>query len=204
MKPLYTELEYQTSKSTDKLPCECYHCGTHFYTLKTLITQELKLSRGRIKYCTTTCLSQSKTSNSTNTVLCKNCGESFIKKISQIKKTSNNFCSRSCSSSFNNKARDKKEKIVKPKKEKLAKFNYLIGKTKSDMFDNYKWQNARSCIQKHARYIYNNSNKNKCCSVCGYEKHFEVAHIKSVSSFDNSTNIVDGINNIDNRSEERR
>lgn len=33
--------------------------------------------------------------------------------------------------------------------------------------------------------------------ICGYDKHFEVAHIKAVSSFDNESKVKD-INDIEN------
>jgi len=35
-------------------------------------------------------------------VVCKNCDKKFIKDYSQIKKTKNNFCSNSCSTTYNN------------------------------------------------------------------------------------------------------
>lgn len=37
-----------------------------------------------------------------------------------------------------------------------------------------------------------------CCEVCGYDKHFELCHIKSVSSFDNNTpiKVVNNLNNL--------
>ena len=71
-------------------------------------------------------------------------------------------------------------------------------KTKGDVFKDKKWQNARSTIQKHARFVYQNSNKSKCCFYCGYDKHYEVAHKKSVSDFDDKSKIVDEINDVEN------
>lgn len=59
------------------------------------------------------------------------------------------------------------------------------------------WQSWRSSIQKGARSVYRNSSKPKRCVVCGYDKTYEVAHIKSVSDFDEDTMISD-INNVDN------
>lgn len=56
--------------------------------------------------------------------------------------------------------------------------------TKKELFSRCSnWQNARSWIQKSARKIYENSEKPKQCVVCGYDKHYEVAHIKAVSDF---------------------
>lgn len=70
--------------------------------------------------------------------------------------------------------------------------------TKGEVFDKYSnWQCARSQIQKHARKVYADSDKPKECCVCGYDKHYEVAHIKAVSEFDDEV-LVSEINDIDN------
>lgn len=71
-------------------------------------------------------------------------------------------------------------------------------KTKGEIFSSHKnWQSARSDIRKDASRIFNNSGKDKCCAICGYNKTIQVAHIKAVSEFDNSTLIKD-INCINN------
>ena len=70
--------------------------------------------------------------------------------------------------------------------------------TKGELFfrrENY--QSARSSIRKNAIDTYKNSNKPKCCLVCGYSKTYEVAHIKGVSDFDNNT-LISEINDISN------
>ena len=59
------------------------------------------------------------------------------------------------------------------------------------------WQSWRSTIQKNARDTYNKSNKPKHCVICGYDKTYDVAHIKAVSDFDDDV-LVSEINNIDN------
>lgn len=70
--------------------------------------------------------------------------------------------------------------------------------TKKQLFDKYNaWQTARSAIAKMARQVFNNSGKPKMCMVCGYDKHYEVAHIIAVSDFDDDV-LVSEINNIDN------
>lgn len=70
--------------------------------------------------------------------------------------------------------------------------------TKAQLFDRYtQWQTARSAIAKGARQIFNNSSKPKKCAICGYERHYEVCHIKAVSDFDDNALIAE-INNIDN------
>ena len=70
--------------------------------------------------------------------------------------------------------------------------------TKGQLFDRYKqWQTARSAIAKMARQIFNNSTKSKRCAICGYDKHYEVAHIKAVSDFDDDV-LISEINDINN------
>ena len=70
--------------------------------------------------------------------------------------------------------------------------------TKGDLFKRRnQWQSARSAIQKEARLIYKNSNKPKKCICCGYDKHYEVAHIRAVSDFGNNT-FISEINDINN------
>lgn len=74
----------------------------------------------------------------------------------------------------------------------------VANKTKVELFSNRaNWQSARSAIAKHSRMIFENSDKPKCCLVCGYDKHYDVAHIKSVSSFSDETKISE-INDINN------
>ena len=73
-----------------------------------------------------------------------------------------------------------------------------MSKTKGEIFDMCSsWQAARSLIATNARTIYMASNRPKQCACCGYDKHFEVAHIKAVSSFDKNV-LLSEINAEDN------
>lgn len=78
------------------------------------------------------------------------------------------------------------------------KTHSVVNSTKGKLFSNRtNWQSARSSIQKHARLVYFGINKEPSCEICGYNKHVEVAHKKSVSSFDDSSTILQ-INDIAN------
>lgn len=138
---------------------------------------------------------------------CQHCHEIILVpekgKIHQTK--IKKFCNSSCASSFNNKARF----VVKPKiliefvKGQIKNISSPkwphVNKTKKELFDSCeKWQTARGYIQKHARYVYNNSDKPKECIECGYSRHYQVAHFESVSSFPGSALIIEEINNIKN------
>lgn len=74
----------------------------------------------------------------------------------------------------------------------------VLQKTKGDLLSSRKnYQSYRSAIRKLAEKTYKESGKPLSCSVCGYDKHIEIAHIKAVSDFDNSSTIAE-INSIDN------
>lgn len=102
MIPLYTKEDFKNSKSTDKLPCKCYNCNNTFFTTKKLISQEIRENRNRIKYCSQKCHIKANHFTSKK-VKCKNCNKEFYKVQSQIKRSKNNFCSKSCSATYNNK-----------------------------------------------------------------------------------------------------
>lgn len=102
MKPLYTQELYDSVKSTYNLPCECYNCGETFYKPKKEIKYFLKGNPNRtIQFCSHSCAKKYKSPRIP--VECSNCKKQFNKKQSEIKKTNNNFCSLSCSATYNNK-----------------------------------------------------------------------------------------------------
>lgn len=114
----------------------------------------------------------------------KNCTE-FCKKLG-YKYTTDSISFKERLESLNLDILDFKNKI------KLDSF------TKEEIFNNYKnWSSARSAIQKDARITYEKSDRQKSCYVCGYNKCYEVAHIKSVASFSGDS-LISEINNINN------
>ena len=135
-----------------------------------------------------------------NPNICKSCG-CFIKvgenqKVSEVRKKQ--FCNQSCNATFNNKVRYRETKPKKEKKEKLEKFSYFEGVTKKQFFDKKGvYYLYRAAIRRHAHFIFNSLGGDQKCKVCGYDKHVEVCHIKSVSSFDDNDLITD-INSFDN------
>jgi hypothetical protein len=101
MKILYTQAEFDSAKSTDKLLCQCYYCGQSFGLPKKKIKFHLPLNDGRGKYCSKKCQSLSQITEVS--VNCTNCSKPLKKTLSESKKSKNHFCSRSCSVSYNNK-----------------------------------------------------------------------------------------------------
>lgn len=101
MKPLYSDIDFDKCRSSDKLPFSCYQCGNTFYTRKILIKRILSgRQNGSSQFCSRYCHNQFKTKNIE--VQCKQCLCQFLKKEYFIKEGSNNFCSRSCSVTYNN------------------------------------------------------------------------------------------------------
>lgn len=98
MKPLYTKDEYENKNI---LSCECYCCGDSFSVPKKEIKYEIKNNRGSLKYCSFECMGISRRKR--KIINCKNCGSSVNKMLKEIKRNKNNFCSKSCSATYNNK-----------------------------------------------------------------------------------------------------
>lgn len=141
-----------------------------------------------------------------NPNICLHCGGEILpkgkQKIREIKRQK--FCSRSCSAIYHNniryKDKPKKEKVRKVRVHKKEKnpFNYLSDVTKQGLIDKsgvyYKF---RACVRKQSHYLYKLLNKDVKCVSCGYSKHIEVCHIKSVSEFSGDSLIAE-INDINN------
>ena len=106
MKPLYTQEQFDSAKSTDKLPCECYQCGGMFYAQRNNLLRVIKKSTPNdCRFCSHTCTTIFNRNSPPLEVDCSNCQSKFMKKQSDIKKSKsgNHFCSKSCSASYNNK-----------------------------------------------------------------------------------------------------
>jgi hypothetical protein len=97
----YSKKEFDGCKSHDLLKLECERCKNDFYVKKFRVKYALKgEGSNTFNFCSRNCHKQPL---GALLVSCKECGHEFIKKCSQIKKSQSNFCSRSCSTSFNNK-----------------------------------------------------------------------------------------------------
>lgn len=102
MKPLHTKKQFLQSKVNDLLPFECYSCKNTFYKKKKYVNAFInKTSKsGSVMFCNLQCAANFK--NNQIIVCCSNCKSEFSKKQSQVKKSKNHFCSRSCAASYNN------------------------------------------------------------------------------------------------------
>ena len=86
-----------------KVEVVCDYCHKQFMRSISKYNQDVK--KGWRQFCSKEChwLGQNKRKQ----VICAYCGNSFIKEEVQIKKTKNNFCSRSCSASYSNRNKTK-------------------------------------------------------------------------------------------------
>jgi ribosomal protein L37AE/L43A len=103
MKKLFTEQEFELAKQNTKLPLECKTCKNTFYRDKRTIRQ-VSMKENRKNACTF-CSYKCRSKNFSEIVSCANCGQKFEKLSKEIKKSKsgNHFCSKSCSTVYNNK-----------------------------------------------------------------------------------------------------
>jgi hypothetical protein len=103
MIPLYTTEEFILAKSSTKLPCKCVNCYNIFYKDKRTINKAIKNIDGHNgNFCSNNCKVQFNGIGEKK-VFCSNCFIEFLKTPSEIKKSKNNFCSKSCATTYNNK-----------------------------------------------------------------------------------------------------
>lgn len=98
---MYSQEQYDSAKSTHFLPCKCEMCSDTFHVVKTRVTQVLSGKRSNeAKYCSKQCrIKSQETKVSCN---CTCCNKPFKKRPTQMSASGNNFCSQSCSTSYNN------------------------------------------------------------------------------------------------------
>lgn len=112
---------------------------------------------------------------------CLTCKEPIpFKKGSSLNTSlSRKFCS--------NKCKYESDIFQKP----IEEFKWF-GRTKGELFKARKsWQSARTEIRKISQKVFDREGLDKKCQKCGYDKHFEVAHIKAVSDFGDEEKIGD-------------
>jgi hypothetical protein len=177
--------------SNSNLNLICNICDKSFQRKRSVHQHSINRSGENYKpTCSRECARKIKTKSICFTLICGECNSAFERKTNSENK--NCFCSRHCSTIFNNK---KRKKSLPEKVEKTLKYT---GVTKKELFETSKnYFSARCSIQKNARLNFNKSKKEQICSICSYDKHIQVCHIKSVSSF-NDNDLIIKINDIEN------
>lgn len=98
-----SQIDFDAAKSRDDLSLTCLTCTTAYFKSKKNILNKFKTRGTYPMFCSNKCQGAFRTKTYTKLVVCTNCQTNFQKKDSDISKTKNNFCSRSCSVTFNNK-----------------------------------------------------------------------------------------------------
>jgi hypothetical protein len=99
MTPQYTVIEFNNAKSTDKLSLTCEQCYESFELEKKFITSKIKLLKNPCRFCSTKCAGLA--IRTKQNLICSQCDKEFEKIPAEISK--NNFCSKSCAVTYNNK-----------------------------------------------------------------------------------------------------
>lgn len=97
----FTQSQYDDSNYKSKLELECEYCHNIFsVSKKTIIDVQRKNQRKKGRFCSKEChdLFQSKKIST----VCSNCGSPIKLQPHNYNKSSNHFCSRSCSVTYNN------------------------------------------------------------------------------------------------------
>lgn len=113
---LFTEEEYSNSKSMDLLLLKCEFCSSKFHREKKGITRVINGKNPNFaRFCSMSCKTNSLIQERYkefklmengkylwDKVICNTCNKDFLKLKNQIRKTKNNFCSKSCAATYNN------------------------------------------------------------------------------------------------------
>lgn len=114
-------------RSRELVPLQCAYCSSTFHKTKHAIQLSLWYKQQRM-YCSLQCHSRHqivlKNKQATALFACAQCGAEVARAGSQVSKTGNVFCSRSCSTTYNNR-----NKTYGTRRSKLEK--YLEGRIRT-------------------------------------------------------------------------
>jgi len=151
--------------------------------------------------------------------ICEWCGEIILptnsQRIAEVRLK--RFCNRSCAAKFNNNIENRGQRKYKPRKKyycihcgeetinhrktcddcnpNIIDWSQITKKSFREKFPGA--SNFHGRIRDLSRRVYKNSQKPKKCYNCGYNKVYQVCHIKPVSKFDENTSVT-VINDIEN------
>lgn len=186
-----------------KIEFICDNCG------KIIIKTKMKDINRKKHFCDKICHTAylKKMAYSTNCLFCKK------------ETTNPKFCSKTCAASYNNKLSPKRKRNFylpqnynKKNNEEKIKFCIVCGKIttyrskyckecnpqivdwskttiKEIRYTSSHRSNLFAKIRDNAKRVFKQSNLPKSCVYCGYQKHFEVCHIKPIYMFDENTTI---------------
>lgn len=196
---------------------KCDNCEKEF------LKPDYEIKRTKNNYCSEECRHKAIKAKMVQLV-CDNsvCGKLFERPESEVRrsKSDKHYCSRSCAVTCSNTENPKRKLTrldpTRPHLNKIcpecgelmsntAKLCSKCYKKHNNIFERYTIGEVRSRTnkQKHtpitrsARKKYDKSDKPKYCFICGYDKYYDVCHIKPVASFTDDTKIKN-INDLSN------
>ncbi len=197
---LYTEETFNESQGRTLLPHCCVGCNATFSLAKRIIQQGRKGL-----YCSTEC--RIRTRSKVIQVNCSNCNK-LIDKLPTKTSSGVWFCSRSCSTSFNNTKRTKKcqsKKLCCRKNcnnnvdvwtENLCSFHKqnrieklqvgdttTMGELRNTKSVKNQHRSSRHNILGHRARYHLKHLLQEPCFQCGYTRHVELCHIKPLRAF---------------------
>lgn len=203
---LFDQKEFEIVKTKDLLKFECEYCHSTYERSKIQYLQHIRNQKKMSSFCSPKCRSLGE--GTLVSFSCVQCQKEFIKPKKEISK--NNFCSQSCSAIWTNKNYNKAKKRLPEKECNICNTsiprNIKTCRTCRDDKETSLSKNIllekgirfyHRTIRNKSRYKYMKSDKIKQCYICGYNKHIEVAHIKSVENFDKNS-LLSEINSLDN------
>lgn len=133
----------------------------------------------------------------------------------QIETNNPKFCSSSCSASYNNRLNPKRLLVNecvdcgKKVRANIKRCKHCFAQTRTDnlqsltlgeikeLYKNKSTMNVAAKIRGYGKNIYDKSGKPKYCAMCGYNRHYEVCHIKPIREFPDSATMFE-IHSLDN------
>lgn len=194
--------KFKNAKCREPIPLICSFCSSVFYKPKNEIQKVLKGNRtDKFEYCSKNCHSLA----GSQEVECLECHTKFRKRNSQIVKTQNHFCSRSCAASFNNKhypkktkqqTNDQRTKQIKsvnelPSHKQCIKCHTILPNDAKHFHNRANGKTDNKCKQCHNSIMkvkrHNHKKlcldykKTHCCSICGYNRNIAALEFHHVN-----------------------
>ena len=168
----HSEVEFKQTKSRDLLNIICSCCDNTFSLTKHQLQTNWRRSASKVLYCSKDCVAKAKTQE-TIKVNCTHCDKEVIKTKSDLGRSTNYFCSHSCSAIFNNKLRTKNEKEeLEVKKKSYTKRDGLF---------------VRTCVTCSTEFLHKRNYKKTCSADC-LRKAYQQVHIDHPHVINNRSN----------------
>lgn len=213
-----TQEEIDNMKSNSLIYINCEYCSTDFSIQKKAFTAQLKNKNTYRTTCSSSCFIKLKATDCKVITNCKTCNKEITKRKKEIEESKSGFvfCSKSCAAITNNS-------ISKLKTGKNILNSYCCSqcnKTFTSTVNNLNkyitcsmpcWQEAEmktktmaDVCKRSGSNTYDNIRKNARnyskyiylpkCALCGYDKHYEVCHLKALKDFSRNVTLYE-VNN---------